>query len=123
MRHPKKTSKRHLSIVSLWLLVVQPAHASAELPLIGGSQWIGSLLLSFKQAQPVLAGVLSVAGLMLLSWIAFKSLRSGGIPSSRKRQPSGILERLPDAIALFDAKGQLTAINNKLLKLLPLNQR
>ncbi|MEE9334233.1 MAG: EAL domain-containing protein [Granulosicoccaceae bacterium] len=115
VRHPKKATKRHLSIASLCLLMLRPAQASAELSIIGGSHWIGDILVSFKQAQPVLAGILSVSGLVLLSWIAFKTVRS-----KRQRQPPGILERLPDAIALFDAKGQLTAINTKLLKLLPL---
>ena len=125
VRHLMKFNQHHLSIAyvtkkatiagSVWLLASMPAQASVELSLASGTTWIGNAFSSFIQTQPTLAGLLSVAGLLMVSWIAIRALR----PSSQ-RQPLGILERLPDAIALFDAKGHLTAINSKLLKLLPL---
>jgi len=85
-----------------------PAQAAIELPF-------ANVLADFNVTQSPLAGLLGIAGLVMLSWLAVRSFRP-----NRQRQPGGILERLPDAIALFDAKGQLMAINSKLLKLLPL---
>jgi len=48
-------------------------------------------------------------------WLAGKSRKRSGHSSQR------MLDALPDAVAIFNPKGQLTAVNQKLRKLLPLD--
>jgi|GEM_PF-4474971 len=63
-----------------------PAQAAIELPF-------ADTLASFKAAQTPSLGLFAIAVLVMLSWLAIRTFRP-----STQRQPSGILERLPDAI-------------------------
>lgn len=63
------------------------------------------------------ATALIVASSILAAGLFWHRMRA--TPDSDRRAQS-ILESFPDAVALFNAKDQLTAINQKLLKLMPL---
>jgi len=68
-----------------------------------------------SRMQSLVAGI-GIAVAILAIGALWRVLRK----RSQSSETQGILESLPDAVALFNSKGKLTAINNKLLKLLPL---
>lgn len=72
--------------------------------------------INFASAPGVIAGMLAVGLGLSLGFGALLLLRK-----RRQRPPAeGVLDALPDAVALFDAKGRLTAANRKLLSLFPI---
>ncbi len=81
----------------------------------GVEAWLGFASSLLGSTQSSLLGLLIVAGVLMASWLLVRQTKP-----RQQRKSNGVLERLPDAVALFDAKGRLTAVNNKLLKLLPL---
>jgi diguanylate cyclase (GGDEF)-like protein len=104
-------------IFTALLAFIGPSHAlAAQSAVVSGTQaWFTHAASMMGQMQSSLVGLGVIAGLLMLSWMMVRLTKP-----SKQRQSNGVLERLPDAVALFDAKGRLSAVNTKLLKLLPL---
>ena len=71
----------------------------------------GQIAVEWMQASPT-TGVIAV-GTLLFGAAALRALHRF------RHRDAALLDGLPDAVALFDAKGRLTAVNRKLLSLFP----
>jgi len=80
-------------------------------PILSALRDSGQLAVDWMQASPG-ASVITV-GTLFLGFAALGAMRRV------RHRDETVLDGLPDAIALFDAKGRLTAVNRKLLSLFP----
>ncbi len=84
------------------------------------SQTINDLLIIWQES-PWLTGLALTGGVSALVTGVYSAVRNAGQHSGRQNQAvQSTLDALPDAVALFNPNGQLTAVNEKLSRLMPL---
>ena len=92
-----------------------------ELPNLAESlNHASSIIFSWPLNYPVLSALLGAVLLLILAALSKRSIKALRRDWRRKSVVQTTLDALPEAVALFNPKGQLTAINRKLCELMPL---
>ena len=93
-----------------------------ELPNLAESlNHASSIIFSWPLNYPVLSALLGAVLLLILAALGKRSIKALRRDWRRKSVVQTTLDTLPEAVALFNPKGQLTAINRKLCELMPVS--
>lgn len=103
------------SRLSLSALPERLGELKESIPTLVKNTW--QRLVSLWREYPLAISLVVGAAILLCGfvWISGQRKRHSGSASQR------VLDALPDAVAIFNTKGQLTAVNRKLRKMLPVD--